>query len=205
LQKLFERELLEAVTKLFGFRFADAQTNLARVVIGLRNDARLHLLHDAHDVVHHGVGERVGDDFLYLARLNLRMGDGIGSGFAVSHDETGSAEVHATIIAHDDDEDIRELIAVDLPEDGLAGSRRRLAVVVGAELQSFRTEHVGVTDVSGVEVFLAIAGKDVLDFLDCRHMMSEGEELTPLVGVIALASALECAIFVSHYSMINVQ
>ena len=151
---------------MFGFRFTDAQFDFAGVVIGLRNDAGLHLLDDSHHIIHQRVGERVGDDFLHLAGFYLRVGDGISSGFTVGDNQTGCTEIHTTIVAHHDDEDIREFVAVDLSEDGFTSSAGGLAVVVGSELQSFRAEHVGIAHVAGIEVFLAIAGKDVLDFLN---------------------------------------
>ena len=46
---------------------------------------------------------------------------------------------------------------------------------------------------ASIEVFLAVACKNLLDLLNGRYMMSEGKELATLIGVVALASGLECA------------
>jgi len=183
---------------LFSLGFADTETNLASIVVSLADDTWLHLLDDAHHLVHHRAGERISDDFLYLARLDLCMGDGIGSGLAIGNDESAGTEVHTPIIAHDYNQDVGKFVGVDLSEYGLTGCAGGLAIVVGTEIGTLRAEHIGVADMAGIVVFLAVAGQKVLDFIDRRHMMSEGEELTPLVGVVTLASALYGLVFVRH-------
>ena len=195
---LFERQFRQSVSQLFCFGFADAETDFTGVVVSLADDAWLHLLDDSHHLVHQRVGERVGDDFLYLARFNLCVGNGVGSGLAIGDDKSAGAQIHAPVVAHHDDEDIGEFVGVDLSEYGLAGCAGGLAIVVGTEVGTLRAEHIGVADMAGVVIFLAIAGQKVLDLVDCRHMMNEGEELTPLVGVVALASGLYGLEFVVH-------
>ena len=73
LRKLFEREFCQFRFQLFCLAFADAKHDVAGVVIGLTDDARIHFLDNAHDVVHLRIGKRILDDFLYLARLVPRF------------------------------------------------------------------------------------------------------------------------------------
>ena len=55
---------------------------------------------------------------------------------------------------------------------------------------------------AGIIVFLTITRQQLFDFVYCRNMMSEGEELATLLGVVALASALNRAIFVAIHSFL---
>ena len=121
--KDLERQLGKACTEAVGFTSADGKADGAGVVVGLGNDAGRHLLDDAHDVVHQGIGEGVVDDFLDKARLHLCMGDGIGGSLPISDNKSAGAEINAAIVSNDDDKDVGELVGVDLTEDGLACSR----------------------------------------------------------------------------------
>jgi hypothetical protein len=85
-----------------------------------------------------------------------------------------------------------------LSEDGLASCRRGLSVIIGPELGALRAQHIGIADVTGIVILLTISGKEVFNLLDGFYMMSEGEELATLFGVVALAIALKCTIFVGH-------
>ena len=66
------------------------------------------------------------------------MGNGVGSSLTVSHDKTAGAEVDTAVIADDDNEDVRQFSSINLSENGFAGRRRRLAVVVGAKVFPLR-------------------------------------------------------------------
>ena len=118
---LFERKFVQSAFQLFGLREADAEAYFAGVIVSLTDDARIHLLDNAHDVVHHGVGESVGHYLFYLTRLYLTVGEGVGRCFSIGDDESAGAKVHASVVAHDDDETIRQFCGVDLAENRLAG------------------------------------------------------------------------------------
>ena len=51
---------------------------------------------------------------------------------------------------------------------------------------------------AGVVVLLAIRGQQLLDVVHRLYVMGKSEELTPFLGVISLACACNCAIFVGH-------
>ena len=57
-------------------------------------------------------------EFLDLSRHDGGMGNGVGCRLAIGDDESAGAQVYPSIVTHDDDEDIGQLVAVDLSEDG---------------------------------------------------------------------------------------
>ena len=63
-KKDLERQLGKTSTEAVGFTSTDGESDGAGVVVGLGNDAGRHLLDNAHDVVHHRIGEGVVNDFL---------------------------------------------------------------------------------------------------------------------------------------------
>lgn len=119
-QKKELKQGVESLAELVGFGLADAETELAGIVEGLAEDAGLHVLNNAHDVVHLWIGERKDYLLLHLTGLDGGMGNGVDGCLAVGNDESAGAEVYAAIVAHDDDEYVGELVGIDLSEDGLA-------------------------------------------------------------------------------------
>ena len=53
-----------------------------------------------------------------------------------------------------------------------------------------------------IVVLLPIPRQQLLDLLYLGHMMSEGEELAPLLGVVALAFGLDRFIFVENHQLL---
>ena len=123
--------------------------------------------------------------FFYLGMRDSICGCG-----AVSHDKPRRTELYSSEIAHDTDEDIRQIVAVDLSEDGLAGCRRGLTVIVGTKLLAFCPYHVSIAAVACVIIFLAGRSDDIHSFLHRFYMMSKGEEFTAFVRVVSLADGL---------------
>jgi hypothetical protein len=126
------------------------------------------------------------------------MSDSIGSSLTIGDNQTACAEIDATIIADNYNQYIRELCGIDLSKNRLSGCRRWFAIVVGTELCSLGTQHIGIADVAGIVVLLTIVSQQFLDLINGGYMMSEGEELTSLFSIIALASALYGFVFVEH-------
>ena len=100
----------------------------------MADDTRIHVLDDAHHIVHLRIGKGILHDFLYLTRLDSSVVDGISSSLAIGYDESAGAKVDTTILTYHDDEDVRQFVAVNLSEDGLACCARWLSIVVGTEL-----------------------------------------------------------------------
>lgn len=182
-----EGELGEPVSQLCGFALSYGQHYLAACLKVLSEYARLHVFDDAHDAIHHGVGELVGDGLFNQSLLDDGIVEGCSGCLAVGDDETAGAEVDASIIAHHDDEDVGEATADYLPEDGLAGCGRGLAVVVGAEDAALGAEPVGVAAVARVVVLLAVVRHYCGSLVGCVDMMGKGEKLAAFLGVVALA------------------
>ena len=78
---------------------------------------------------------------------------------AVGADEAARAELDATEVARDDDDDISELILFDGFEDGIPRRAARLAVVVRFLQAGVGPEHPGRAVVAGVVVFF-LHGRD---------------------------------------------
>ena len=56
------QQALQSAAQLFGFPLTDRENHLAGgTFVGLADDARLHVLDNAHDVVHLRIGKGVGD------------------------------------------------------------------------------------------------------------------------------------------------
>ena len=87
----------------------------------LVHDTWLHLFHDTHHTIHHRISKLIGDMLFDQPFFYLGMRDSICGCGAVSHDKPRRTELYSSEIAHDTDEDIRQIVAVDLSEDGLAG------------------------------------------------------------------------------------
>ena len=87
-------ELGKAAAKSFGFRLTDGERDGASVVEGLGDDARLHIFHYLHHIVHHRVSEGVGDFLLHQPCFYLAMLYGVSSSCTISHDKSASAEVY---------------------------------------------------------------------------------------------------------------
>ena len=197
---VIETEVGQALAQLGGLAAANRELQLTGVVKGLAQDAGLHVFHHAHDAVHHGIGEIVGDDLFHLARFLFGMGKGKGGGLTVGHNEATCAEIDATIIAHHDDEDVGQLGGIDLPEDGFSCGGGWLAIVVGTEILAFCSQHIGIAHMTGVVEPLSVTGKKVLHLVVCLDMMGPGKELRAFLGVVALAHAADSGVgVVSHF------
>ena len=185
-----EGQFGQSVTQLGGERPADGQSDFAGVVKGLADDAGLHIFDDAHHIIHHHIGEAVGNFLLDEPFLLHSMVDGIGCRLAVGHDESAGAQQDTAKIADDHHEDIGEFPAVDLSQDRLAGSAARFAVIVGSELVAFMSQHISPADVSCVEVFLAVLGHNLFHLVNTLHVVGKGEEFTTLFRNRSLANGL---------------
>ena len=177
----------QALLELFGLGAADGEGYLAGVVEGLGDNAGLKVLDDAHDVVHHNIGERIGYLLLYQSLFCVGIVEGKGGCLLICHDESARAELHASEVSYHEDEHVGELATVDLTQDGLACSAAWLSVVVGTKFGALLSEHICPTDMSRVEVFLAVLGHNVLHLIDCLDMMCEGEEFATLFSIVSLA------------------
>ena len=151
----------------------------------MRHDAWLHLLHNAHDVVHHDVGKVEHHLFLHLAGYSLGMVYGVGSSRFIGHEQAAGAELHSAKIAHHDDEDVGKLVLHDLSENGFACRAAGLAVVVGSEEAAVGPEHEGIAHMPGVVEALAIGLHDFFNLFFGFYMMCEGVKLAALLAVEA--------------------
>ena len=98
-------------------------------------------------------------------------------------DEPAGAQLHPTEVADHQDEDVRQLVGVDLSEDGFASCSAGFTIVVGPENKSFVAEHVGVADVASIVVFLLVFVEQKLHLLHRRNRKSEGKELASLLRI----------------------
>ena len=98
------------------------------------DNARLHVFHDAHHVVHHGVGECVGDNVLHQTLFYDGIVYGSRRCLAICHNKSARTKENPAEISYHDDENIGEFTTVDLSKDGLACCAAWFAVVVGPEV-----------------------------------------------------------------------
>lgn len=187
---LFKGEFVQARLKAFGQALANGEDDLAVVVERLADDARSRLLDHPHDGIDHRIGETIGDALLYKLFFYDGLGKCVLRRRAVGHDESPRAQVDASIIADDHDQDVGELQAVELAKNGLARRRGRFAVVVGTESGTVRSQDVGIATMARIIVFLPILLDDGHSLIDRVNMMHKGEKLAPLFGIKSLADFL---------------
>ena len=119
--------------------------------------------------------------------------------FTISNNQSAGTQLHTSEIADDDNENIRQFRLRDLSKDRLASRRRWFTIIIGTKLGALRTQHIGITTMSGIVIFLTVPGNNLLHLVNGRHVVSKGEKLTPLFGVISLAYCIWYSLeFVNH-------
>ena len=149
----------------------DGKGYLAGVVEGLGDNAGLEILDNTHDIVHHDIGEGVGDLLLYQTLFFNGIVEGKGGCLLIGHDKPAGAEFYSSEVSYHYHKDIGELTAVYLPENGFASGTAGFAIVVGTEVGAIVSEHVCPTDMARVEVFLAVLRNELFHIIDCIDMM----------------------------------
>ena len=172
-------------------RLTNGQFDGAGIVELLFHDTRIHLLHDTHHLVHHRIREMILHNLLHLSGDDLRMINGISGRCLISHNQSAGTQVHTPVITHNDNQDIRKLIRVDLSQDGFSCRATEFAIVVSPELQPVGPKHVGIAHMTGIKVFLPVLSDDLLDLRNIGYRMCKSEELTTLFGVVALADGFD--------------
>ena len=94
-------------------------------------------------------------------------------------------DAYSTI--NDNYQDIREIVRINLSKYWFTSSTRWFAVIIGTKISTFCTEHIGITHMACVVIFLTIHGKNILYLLYRFHMMGKGKKLTTFLSVVALA------------------
>ena len=187
---LFKGKLFQAGAQLLRLALSYRKLDGARIIKRLIHDAGIHLFHNPHHIIHHRIGEIVGHDFLHLLRHLLAMRQGVYRSFTIRYNQTAGAQFHASEITDYHNENIRQFGFRNLTQDRLARRRRRLTVIVGTEFGALRTQHISITTMSGIVIFLTVSGNNLLHLVNCSNVVSKGEKLTPFLGVISLAHCI---------------
>jgi len=188
----------EALAQLGHEAAADAQSHGAVGVVTLGDDLGIEILYDLHYGVHHWEFEGEGDVVVNGLFYDLCVLEGFDGCLTVGDDETACAEFDSAEVADDNDKDVGEAVGVYLSEDGFAGCTRGFAVVVGAEVGTLCSQHIGITGMAGIVVTLLIFRHVLLDLLDRLNGQGKCKELTSLFRVSSFCDCRYGFVAVRH-------
>ena len=78
---------------------------------------------------------------------------------------------------------IRQLIGIYLPQNRLSCSTRRLSVIICPEILPFMPQHISVTHMAGIVIFLLIRVKMLLYFLYGTYRNGNSYKFTPFLRI----------------------
>ncbi len=126
----------------------------ARIVESLLNDFQPGKLRRLHDLVDRHIRERDAKPGHFLLLDNARIGDGETRGFPVSGGQPRCAKLDASEITDNHDSNVGNAETVDLAQNRLSGSARRLSVVVELPPGTVGTQHICPTYMARVVILV---------------------------------------------------
>ena len=87
-----------------------------------------------------------------------------GSGCLVSDNQSAGSQFYTSKVTDHYNKDIRQLIGIYLPQNRLSCGTRRLSVIICSEILPFMPQHISVTHMAGIVIFLLIRVKMLLLF-----------------------------------------
>ena len=109
------------------------------------------------------------------------IGEGRQGCFTISLDETTRAELHATEVAHDEDDDLRQPQRDEDTMNGLTSRPRGLAIVIRTIGITCRTQTISPAHMASIVVAGTHFAHTLQRLLLGRHGIGVGEELTSLL------------------------